>query len=442
MNADQALAALLARERRRVVAQLARSLGLPQLGLAEDAVQAAALRALERWPREGVPDNPAGWLYRVARHEAIDALRHDGRADALPDDEALLPAQAAPAGRFAGELGDDELALVFAACHPLLPPATQVALALRTLAGLELKAIAPLVFTSEAALAQRLARARETLAGQRLAVPAGHELPARREAVATTLALMFHTGQRAAARAGGAEAAQAAMAPCWEAIRLARALAVHPATAHGDADALAAMLLLHGARLTGAVDDAGDIVPLAGQPRDRWDGGMIRMGFAHLQASQRAAVPSRWHLLAGVAAEHAIAADHERTDWAAIVRYYDRLLVLDPSAAPRLGQAIALAEAGDPAAARSRLEALLPEAPRALRAHTLAALARAEERLGHIDAALARLGEAVACAPHDADARLLARRREALAGRVRPASSRRSASSDPTPSAPTQRRTG
>ncbi|TXC66991.1 hypothetical protein FSC37_18145 [Piscinibacter aquaticus] len=376
----------------------------------------AALRALERWPGDGVPDNPAGWLYRVARHEAIDALRHDERATPLPDDDALLPAHAAPAGRFAGELDDEELALVFAACHPLLPPATQVALALalRTLAGLELKAIAPLVFASEAALAQRLARARESLAGQRLAVPAGHELPARREAVATTLALMFHTGQRAAAHAGSADAARAAHLPCWEAIRTARALAAHPATAHGDADALAATLLLHGARLSGAIDDAGNIVPLPGQPRDRWDAGMIRMGFAHLKASQRAEAPSRWHLLAGIAAEHAVAPDHDRTDWAAIVRYYDKLLALDASAAPRLGQAIALAEAGEPAAARARLAALLPEVPPSLRAHTLAALARADERLGDIDSATARLTQAEACAPHPADARLLARRREAL----------------------------
>jgi RNA polymerase sigma-70 factor, ECF subfamily len=413
--APAALAALLVRERRRVVALLARSLGLPSLGLAEDAVQTAALRALESWPRDGVPGNPAGWLYRVARHEVIDTLRRDGRLEALPDDESLLPAQAAPTGRFAGELDDDELALVFAACHPSLPPATQVVLALRTLAGLALKAIAPMVFASEASLAQRLARARGTLATGALYFLAGHELPARRESVATTLALMFHLGQRAAGRAGDAQAAREAMAPCWEAIRLARALAAHPATAHGDADALAALLLLHGARLTGSVDEAGDIVPLPGQPRDRWDAGMIRMGFMHLHASQRAAQPSRWHLLAGVAAEHAAAPDHGRTEWAAIVRYYDALLVLDPSAAPRLGHAIALAEAGEPAAAHSRLVALLPDVPPALRAHTLAALARADERLGDIDAAVSWLAQAEALAPHPADARLLARRREALA---------------------------
>jgi predicted RNA polymerase sigma factor len=126
------LQTLLATQRRRVVAHLARSLGLSHLALAEDAVQTAALRALEHWPAEGVPANPAGWLYRVARHAAIDALRMAGREDAWPDEDdglagGLLPSQPPPQGRFAGELDDEELALLFTACHPVLPEASQVA---------------------------------------------------------------------------------------------------------------------------------------------------------------------------------------------------------------------------------------------------------------------------------------------------------------------------
>lgn len=394
-----------------MVAHLARSLGLAHLALAEDAVQTALLRALERWPVDGPPDAPAAWLYRVARHAAIDALRRDGRSDALPEDDepGALPAAPAAEGRFAGELDDDELALLFAACHPALPPASQVALALRTLGGYELAVLAPLLFTTEAALAQRLARARTQLAGQRLAVPAGHELPARREAVLTTLALMFHHGQLASGRQGDRPAAERAMAPCWEAIRLARAVAAHPASASPEADALAALLLLHGARLTGRIDEHGDIVPLTGQPRDRWDGGMLRLGFAHLRASQRGGTLSRWHLQAGIAGEHALAEDPARTDWPAIVRYYELLLALDPSAAPRLGHAIALAEGGAAAEARNRLLDLLPQVPPALRAHTLAALARACERLGDAAAAADWRAQAIAAAPHPADARMLAR---------------------------------
>jgi RNA polymerase sigma-70 factor, ECF subfamily len=253
-----------------------------------------------------VPANPAGWLYRVARHEAIDALRVAGRHEAWPDDEdaaaAALPAMPSPEGRFSCELDDQELALLFAACHPALPAASQVAIALRALAGLDLASIAAGLLCSEAALAQRLTRAREQIAPEQLRLPAGHELAPRRDAVLTALSLAFHAGARARTRGSDADARQAATTLCWEAIRLARALAAHPAAAHADADALAAMLLLHGARLSGQLDEAGDIVLLPGQPRDRWDAGMVRMGLAHLQAAQRAEWLSRWHLLAGIAA--------------------------------------------------------------------------------------------------------------------------------------------
>ena len=411
------LGPLLAREQRRVVALLARQLGLAELALAEDAVQTAALRALERWPRDGTPERPAAWLYQVARHWALDQLRAAGRHVSLPDDDAgLLPPLPPPTGRFAGELDDDELALLFAACHPALPPATQVLLALRSGAGLSLAQLAPLLFTHEAALAQRLARARRRLAGEALALPAGAELAPRREAVLTALALAFHQGQLAAGRAGAPASPDAAPAheACWEAIRLARALAAHPAVAAPEADALAALLLLHGARLSGRIDDHGDPIPLAGQPRERWDAGMIRLGLAHLQASQRGAALSRWHLQAGIAAEHAMAPRPEATRWPVIVRYYEMLLALDPSDAPRLGHAIALAEAGQPGPARERLLALLPTLPAALRAHGLAALSRAAEHEGALADASTWLAQAVAHAPDAAQARVLQARLQRL----------------------------
>jgi RNA polymerase sigma-70 factor (ECF subfamily) len=407
------LAALLMRERRRAVALLARQLGLGHLALAEDAVQTATLRALERWPREGVPERPAAWLYRVAQRLAIDELRHTRPHAELPDDAApeALAAPPASESRLAGELNDDELALVFAACHPALPPATQVALALRSLLGLELAAIAPLLFSTEAALAQRLARSRVTLAGHALAVPGGAELPPRREAVLSTLALVFHHGQVAAGRQGHSPQGDDPLALCWEAIRLARALAAHPATASPQADALAALLLLHGARLTGRIDDAGELVPLHGQPRDRWDAGLIRLGLGHLQASQRGTALTRWHLQAGIAAEHAMASTPEATNWPAIVRYYALLLAQDPSPAPRLGHAIALAEAGEPAEAERALRALLPTVPQALQAHACAALARSLVRQGRGEEAEGWWQRAIEAAVHPAEARMLARAR-------------------------------
>jgi RNA polymerase sigma-70 factor, ECF subfamily len=420
--AGAVLAEATQHSRRRIVAQLVRRFGLACLGEAEDAFATACERALAHWPRQGVPAEPAAWLHQVARRALVDVLRQrrfeqpleDGdETDGAPEPPLATLVAPARAERFAAELDDDELALVFAACHPALPPLTQVALALRALSNLPLGAIAEVLLCSEAALAQRLARAREALANAQLEIPSGAELPARREAVLTTLWLAFHLGQRAHV----ADAAHSGAPPqaCWEAIRLARALAAQPLAAHPDADALAAQLLCHGARLTGRWGPEGEIVPLAGQPRDRWDAGMLRLGFAHLKRAQAAERLSRWHVLAGIAAEHAMAPSYEATDWPAILRYYELLLKLDTSAAPRLGHAIALAEAGDAAQARERLLPLLgPRAAPGLRAHVLAALARTHEREGDVAAAASLLEQAAGCARSVADAADLRRRAQAL----------------------------
>lgn len=418
------LAELIARQRPQLLACLVRRWGLSQLALAEDAVQQACLRALETWPRDGAPERPGGWLLRAAQHWAIDQHRAARRLQPWPDDDPLEADAAAldaawqrPAasGRLAGELHDDELALLFAACHPALPPATQLLLALRCLSPLDLATLADALFSTEAALAQRLARARQSLAGQTLAVPAGAALPERRASVMAALWLMFGEGMKASGRQGSREAGEAAArALCWEAIRLARALAAHPATAHADADALAALLLLQGARLSGRLDEAGDIIPLPGQARDRWDAGLLRLAMGHLQAAQRAPQLSRYHLMAGMAAEHALAPSYSQTNWGRIARSYQHLLALDPSPAPRLGHAVALAESGEPARAEALLQAWLPQLPDALRPHGLAALARALALQGEQAQACDRLREAIACVRHPADGRMLQRRLDAL----------------------------
>lgn len=413
----------LARQRPRLLAHLARRLGLQHLAVAEDALAQATLKALERWPAEGTPAQPAAWLYRVALNAALDHLRHAAFEQPLPEDDEGSDAPATvppPAGRFAGELDDDELALLFTACAPALPRATQVLMGLRCLTPLPLATLAEALFSSEAALAQRLARARPLLQASRLAVPSGAALAPRRSAVLDTLALMFSEGMKASGRQGAglapAQARSDALALCWEAIRLARAVAAHPATAHPDAEALAARLLFHGARLSGRLDDAGHMLLLSEQPRDRWDAGMLRLGAAHLQRAQAATRLSAHHLLAGIAAEHAAAPTPGATRWPVICALYEQLCALEPGAAPHLAHAVALAEGGAAERALALLQGLCPQLPPTLQAHALAAQARAQERLGQVQAARASLRAAVAAAPHPADARLLQRRLDALPG--------------------------
>jgi RNA polymerase sigma-70 factor (ECF subfamily) len=157
-------------------------------------------------------------------------------------------------------------------------------------------------------------------------------------------------------------------------------------------------------------------VPLPGQPRDRWDQGMLRLGIAHLARSRKAAALSRWHLQAGIAAEHAMAADYASTNWPRIVGYYEALVQIEAGAAPRLSHAVALAEAGEPAQARQMLQALLPGVPDALRAHAHAALSHAHTRLGQHDEARTQLDWAIRYARSDADRRLLERRRAEQSG--------------------------
>lgn len=456
---------LLGRHRPRLLAWLAARHGLAHLAEAEDALQHAGLQALRTWPRDGLPTQPEAWLLTTARHHLLDGWRRrrptvplDAHADGAapgwqPEGDgparghqghqgpaawpAALGAMPGPADadhpdtpwrradeaatsaapqRLQGELADDELALLFAACHPALPPASQLLLALRCLTTLDLATLADALLATEAGLAQRLQRARRQLAGLPLAVPAGAELAPRREAVFSTLWVMFGEGMKASGRQGDRQAGLALARPlCWEAMRLARALAAHTATADGQADALAALLLLHGARLSGRLDEHGELVSLPGQARERWDAGLLRLAHHHLRAAQRSSHLSRWHLLAAIASEHAAARNAASIRWDRIVRWYDSLLRLDPSAAPRLGQAIALAEAGEPQRALGLLQALADAGlPEALRPHHHAALARAHGRLGDLATAHAWFDRAIALARHPADARLLARQQAAL----------------------------
>ena len=298
-------------------------------------MQHALLQALSSWPFKGVPDKPAAWLAVVARNRALDLLRHEARNVAL-DDEALPvePQQPASDGHFDRELSDDELALLFAVCHPALSPEMRVTFALKTVCGLTVPQIASGLLSEPTAIAQRLVRARKQLetAGVAIEAPPPEALPERAELVRTALYLMFNEGY-------SASSGEALVQPefCVEAVRLARALAQHPVTAGPASDALAALLALTAARLPTRVGPDGVAQLLEDQPRSQWDRGLIALGLAHLERSAGGEELTVWHLRAEIASLHATARQRPTTDWPRIAAIYDQLVRARSVAGGRAG---------------------------------------------------------------------------------------------------------
>lgn len=367
----------------RLVAALARRLGAGRIAVAEDAVQHALLQALSSWPFKGVPDKPAAWLATVARNRAIDLLRHEARNISLSDDPLLVEPHEAPGdGHFDRELNDDELALLFAVCHPTLSAEMRVTFALKTVCGLTVPQIAAGLLAESTAVAQRLVRARKQLeaAGVAIEPPPPDALPGRAESVRIALFLMFNEGY-------SASSGETLVQPesCVEAMRLARALAHHPVTAGPASDALAALLTLTAARLPTRVGPDGVAQLLEDQPRDRWDAGLIALGMAHLDRSAAGEEMTVWHLRAEIAALHVMAPSAAETAWSRIVAIYDQLREIDPSPVVELARAVAVGRAAGPAAGL----AALPEADgnpyvHAARGHFLAELGRRDEARRHL----------------------------------------------------------
>ena len=371
----------------RLVAALARRLGAGHIAIAEDAVQHALLQALSSWPFKGVPDKPAAWLAVVARNRALDLLRHEARNVALDDEAfAVEPQQSASDGHFDRELNDDELALLFAVCHPALSPEMRVTFALKTVCGLTVPQIASGLLSEPTAIAQRLVRARKQLeaAGVAIESPPPEALPERAESVRTALYLMFNEGY-------SASSGEALVQPefCVEAVRLARALAQHPVTAGPASDALAALLALTAARLPTRVGPDGVAQLLEDQPRSQWDRGLIALGFAHLERAASGEELTVWHLRAEIASLHATAPTAADTDWPRIATIYDHLSALDPSPVVELARAVAIGRAEGAAAGLAALPTIdgSPYAE-AARGVFLAELGRHDEAQSHFRRAL------------------------------------------------------
>jgi RNA polymerase sigma-70 factor, ECF subfamily len=332
-----------------MVSRLARWLGAARLDLAEEAVQDALLRALATWPFRGVPAEPRGWLFQVARNRAVDLLRREaslrGKLDGF--DGRLEESPPAPA------LGDDELAMIFMCCHPSLPPAARVALTLKTVGGFSVEEIAAAFLAEGDAIAQRLVRAKRQIREQPIAIeiPAEDELGGRLDSVLDVLYLLFNEGYSAH---GGPNLTRAEL--CGEAIRLAEILAGNPATDRPVVHALLALMLLQASRVPARVDEAGEVLLLAEQDRGVWDQELIGRGLRHLDRAASGRTITAYHVEAAIAAAHAVAVDDAATDWGYVVRLYDDLLAIKASPVVELNRAIALAMAEGPTAGIAAIE--------------------------------------------------------------------------------------
>lgn len=335
---------------------LLRRFGAQHLGLVEDVVQEAMLRALRTWAMGGVPPNPSAWIGRVANNLALDALRHRGMAAAKQDAvvaylEQTVPASATPAaGRDDAEpheIADDALRLLLLCCHPAVAHDAQVVLALKILCGFSTGEIARAFLRSEAAVEKQLVRTKQRLrdADAGFDLPAGPELAARVDAALATLYLLFNEGYKASS---GDQLLREDLSR--EAIRLVSLLVTHHAGDTPRAHALLALMLFNAARFPARTDDRGEPLRLDAQDRAKWDQSLINRALSHLVAAAQGDEISAYHAQAGIAACHCLAPDAASTDWTRILAHYDDLLRLGPSPIVALNRAVAVAHLHGPQA--------------------------------------------------------------------------------------------
>jgi len=344
-----------------MVATLTRIFGPAHLPLAEEVVQEALIAAMQQWSFGAIPENPAGWLFRVARNRALDQIRRNASLrDKAPAIAAAFGDNVDPdEPSFAHELVDDQLRMMLLCCHPAIPEESRIALTLKTVGGFSVDEIASAFLAQSSTIAQRLVRAKRLIRDEHLTFdfPSRSELAPRVESLLMVLYLMFNEGYAAS---GGDELVRADV--CHEAIRLTRQLVDHPATASPAVHALLALMLLQAARLPARIDAAGEPALLADQDRERWDRAMLEDGLRQLDAAAAGDTVSAYHLEAGIAATHAIAPSFEETDWAEIVSLYDELLALRPSPVVALNRAIAVAMCDGAAAGIAEIERIADDA--------------------------------------------------------------------------------
>ena len=410
---SEPLERMIRHEGGRVLATLVRLTG--DITIAEDAVQDAVVEALARWPRDGTPNNPAAWLTTVARNRALDVLRREARRTAKETSAALLDDGAAMREVTSDSMvRDDQLRLLFTCCHPALAMEGRIALALRTLCGLNTGEIAAVFLQPEPTVGQRISRAKKKIAVARIPyrIPPDHELPDRLPAVIAVIHAVLTAGHHAAEGSLDARFDLAA-----DAVRLARLL--HDLMPdEPEVTGLLALALATHARRDARLDAEGEVVLLPAQDRSRWHQEEIAEADALLSHAVGLQRPGPYQVQAAIACLHCLAPTAAETDWPQIVALYELLERMTPSPVVRVNRAIAVAEAEGP----NEGLAVLAEArgPLTERWHLYwSAVAELSWRAGDRAAARAAFDAALDCSPNDSDRRFLLRRRGELADQGR-----------------------
>ena len=376
------------------------------IDIAEEAVADAFTAAVQRWPADGLPPSPAGWIITTARNRAIDRLRREASRADRHAQAALLHAGDEPMEE--GPVRDERLRLIFTCCHPALSRGAQVALTLRLLGGLTTAEIARAFLVPEPTMAQRLVRAKGKIRDANIPyrVPAAAHLAGRLQSVLAVVYLVFNEGYAASS---GAELIRADL--CAEAIRLGRVLALLMPD-EPEVLGLLALMLLAFSRRAARTTAGGVLVPLADQDRDLWDRDLVAEGQRIVRGCLRRNQPGTYQIQAAIQAVHADAISALDTDWPQIVQLYDQLLAYDPSPVVALNRAVAVAEVDGPGAALALVDALALATYHlfhAIRADLLRRLGRDVEASAAYDAAIERTDNA-------AERDFLRRRRQSLAG--------------------------
>jgi RNA polymerase sigma factor (sigma-70 family) len=397
---------LFRHEAGKLVAVLTRVFGPHNLQLAEDVVQDSLVQALETWKRQGLPENPTGWLLRVAKNKALDLLRRQRTATAhapLLQSEYTLVTTLNEWVQEA-HIPDDQLRMMFVCCHPSLGPEAQVALILKTLGGFSVAEVARAFITQPDTIEKRLYRARQQFKDKQVvfAMPPPSQLAQQLDAVLAAIYAIFNEGYSATRHD---ELVRTDLME--EAMRLAHLLAQHPLTGLPKVKALLALFCFQAARHPARLDEAGNLLLLKDQDRGRWHRPLIEQGIRLLEQSATGEEPSRYHLEAMIAYEHAVAPSFAQTHWGNIIAYYDVLYRLHPSPIVALNRAIAIGEKEGPCAGIAAVAQIPPDAK--LQQYYLlpATLGEWHARLGQQDKAAEQLTAAMALTQSAVERRLL-----------------------------------